>query len=42
MLPHVYHALLEKYGFDESDYASPCYMQSHPQPGKESNDAKIL
>ena len=38
----VYHALLQKYGFDESDYSSTCYIQSHPQPGKESNEAKML
>ena len=36
----VYHALLEKYGFNESD--SPWYLHSHPQPSKENNQAKIL
>ena len=43
MLRSVYHAFLEKYGFDESDYRpSPWYVQSHPQPSKENNQAKIL
>ena len=42
MLRPVDHALLEKYGFDEFDYPSPWYMQSHPQPNKENNQAKIL
>ena len=42
MLRPVYHALLEKYGFDESDYSSPWHMQSHPQPSKENKEAKIL
>ena len=32
MLRPVYHVPLGKYGFDESDYSSPWYMQSHPQP----------
>ena len=36
------HALLEKYGFDESDYSSPWYMQLHPQPSQENSEAKIL
>ena len=42
MLRPVYHALLAKYGFDESDYSSPWHMQSHPQPRKENREAKIL
>ena len=42
MLCPVYHALLDKHGFDESDYSSPCHMQSHPQPSKGNNEAKIL
>ena len=42
MLHPVYHVLLEKYGFKESDYSSPWHMQSHPQPSKENNEAKIL
>ena len=42
MLRPVSHALLEKYGFNESDYPSPWYMQSHPQPSKKKNVAKIL
>ena len=42
VLRPVYHALLEKYGFDESDYSSPWHMQSHPQPSKENKEAKIL
>ena len=42
MLRPVYHALLERYGFDESDYSSPWYVQSYPQPSKENNEAKIL
>ena len=33
---------LKKYGFDESDYPSPWYVQSHPQLSKEKNEAKIL
>ena len=41
MLRPVYHALLEKYGFDESD-SSPWYTQPHPQPSKKNNEAKIL
>ena len=32
MFRPVYHFPLGKYGFDESDYSSPWYMQSHPQP----------
>ena len=36
------HTLLEKYGFDESDYSSPWYMQLHPQPSQENSEAKIL
>ena len=36
------HALLEKCGFDESDYSSPWYMQLHPQPSQENSEAKIL
>jgi hypothetical protein len=42
MLRPVYHALLEKYGFEESDYTSPWYKQSHPQPSQENDNAKIL
>ena len=42
MLRPVYQVLLEKHGFDESDYPSPWYVQSHPQPSKENNQAKIL
>ena len=42
MLRPVYHALLEKYGFDESDYSSPWHVQSHPQPSKGNKEAKIL
>ena len=42
MLRPVYHALLEKYGFNESDYSSPWHMQSHPQPSIENKEAKIL
>ena len=36
------HALLKKYGFDESDYSSPWYMQLHPHPSQENSEAKIL
>ena len=42
MLRPVYHSLLEKYSFDESDYSSPWHMQSYPQPSKENKEAKIL
>ena len=42
MLCPVYHAFPEKYGFNESDYPSPWYVHSHPQPSKENNKAKIL
>ena len=38
----VYHALREKYGFDESDYSSPWFMQSHTLPSQENNKVKIF
>ena len=42
MLRPVYHALLERYKFEESEYSNPWYKQFYPQPSQENNEAKIL
>ena len=42
MLRPIYHALLDKYGLEQSDYSSPWYKQSIPQPSEENDEVKIL
>ena len=41
MLRPIYHCLLDKYNFQESDHAKPCYQQSLPRAVIENEKAKI-
>lgn len=36
------HILTYKYGLEQSDYSSPWYKQSLPQPSEENDEVKIL
>ena len=42
MLRPLYHSVLEKYEFSESQSSQPWYKQSHPVPCLENDKAKIL
>ena len=42
MLRPLYHSILKKYEFSESENSLPWYEQSHPVPCLENDKAKIL